>query len=285
MTPVQITLRNEHRAFEGIQGFYEHLSMECNGPMRFSVYLPPAALKGEEVPALYFLAGLTCTEETFTIKAGAQRRAAALGLALVTCDTSPRGARFPGDDEAWDFGQGAGFYLDASEAPWSSAYRMESYVASELRELIEASFPVRDDARGIFGHSMGGHGALSLALRHPELYHSVSAFAPIVAPSQVPWGMKAFSRYLGDDRKRWAAHDTVELLKTRRHPSTLLVDQGTRDKFLEEQLRPELLQAACEQSGQSLLLRMREGYDHSYYFIASFVEDHLAHHARMLAVR
>lgn len=285
MTPLQITLRNEHRAFDGVQGFYEHQSEECKGPMRFAVFLPPAALRGEEVPALYFLAGLTCTEETFTIKGGAQRRAAALGLALVTCDTSPRSARFDGDDESWDFGQGAGFYLDASEAPWSSAYRMESYITRELRELIESSFPIADDARGIFGHSMGGHGALSLALRHPELYHSVSAFAPIVAPSQVPWGEKAFSRYLGADRKRWAGHDTVELLKTRRHPSTLLVDQGTRDKFLEEQLRPELLQAACEQSGQSLLLRMREGYDHSYYFISSFVEDHLAHHARMLAAR
>ena len=282
-TTPQITLRSEQRAFDGLQGFYEHESQLCRGPMRFSVYLPPAALKGDEVPALYFLAGLTCTEETFMIKAGAQRRAAALGLALVTCDTSPRSARFPGDDEAWDFGQGAGFYLDASEAPWSSAYRMESYVTGELRELVEANFPISDEVRGIFGHSMGGHGALTLALRHPALYQSVSAFAPINAPSQVPWGQKAFTRYLGESRARWAEHDACELLKTRTHASPLLIDQGTQDKFLCDQLRPELLQAACEMSGQQLTLRMRDGYDHSYYFIASFVEDHLAHHARILA--
>lgn len=279
----KITRRAEHRAFEGLQGFYEHESAVCGGPMRFAVYLPPAALDGDEVPALYYLAGLTCTEETFVLKAGARRRAAALGLALVTCDTSPRAARFVGDDESWDFGQGAGFYLDATESPWSSAYRMESYVTRELRELVEASFPVRDDLRGLFGHSMGGHGALTLGLRHPELYQSVSAFAPIVAPSQVPWGQKAFARYLGTDRAAWAEHDAVELLKTHRHPGTLLVDQGTHDKFLAEQLRPELLQAACEASGQSLSLRMREGYDHSYYFIESFVEEHLVHHARALS--
>jgi S-formylglutathione hydrolase len=279
----QITLRSEQRAFEGLQGYYEHESKVCAGTMRFSIYLPPAALRGDEVPALYFLAGLTCTEETFMVKAGAQRRAAALGLALVTCDTSPRGARFPGDDASWDFGQGAGFYLDASEAPWSGAYRMESYVTEELRELVEQSFPIRDDARGLFGHSMGGHGALTLALRHPELYQSVSAFAPIVAPSRVPWGTKAFSRYLGDDRARWAEHDTCELLKSRTHPSTLLVDQGTQDKFLCDQLRPELLQEAAATSGQALTLRMRDGYDHSYYFIATFVEEHLVHHARALS--
>jgi S-formylglutathione hydrolase len=251
--------------------------------MRFGVYLPPAALAGEQVPALYFLAGLTCNEETFFIKAGAQRRAAALGLALVSCDTSPRAARFAGDDESWDFGQGAGFYLDATQPPWSGAYRMYSYVTRELRELVEASFPVCADLRGIFGHSMGGHGALSIALREPQLYQSVSALAPVVAPSQVPWGIKAFSRYLGDDRGAWAEHDTVELLKSRRHPSTLLVDQGSRDKFLDEQLKPELLEAACRASGQPLTLRMREGYDHSYYFVASCMDDHLAHHARILA--
>jgi S-formylglutathione hydrolase len=279
----EITLRSEHRAFEGLQGYYEHDSVECVGPMRFSVYLPPSALKrGEEVPALYFLAGLTCTEETFMIKAGAQKRAAELDIALVTCDTSPRAARFSGDAEAWDFGQGAGFYVDATERPWSAAYRMYSYVTRELRTLVESSFPIRDDVRGIFGHSMGGHGALTIALREPQLYQSVSAFAPICAPSQVPWGEKAFSRYLGNDRTLWAAHDAVELLKTRSHSSTLLIDQGTADKFLCEQLRPELLAAACEVSGQSLALRMREGYDHSYYFIASFIDDHLTHHARIL---
>jgi S-formylglutathione hydrolase len=278
-----VTLRSEHACHEGLQGYYEHHSEVCGGPMRFSVYLPPEAVKrGHEVPALYFLAGLTCTEETFMIKAGAQRRAAALGLALVTCDTSPRSARFPGDDEAWDFGQGAGFYVDASEAPWSSAYRMYSYVTRELPALVERSFPVRDDVRGISGHSMGGHGALSIGLRESARYQSVSAFAPIVAPSQVPWGHKAFSRYLGPERARWVAHDSVALVAAHQHPGTLLVDQGTRDKFLDEQLRPELLQAACAHSEQQLSLRLREGYDHSYYFIASFIDEHLEHHARAL---
>jgi S-formylglutathione hydrolase len=272
-----VKIRGEHRAFGGVQGFYEHDSEACAGPMRFAVYLPPAS---GPVPALYYLAGLTCTEETFFAKAGAQRVAAELGLALVTCDTSPRAARFPGDDEHWDFGQGAGFYLDATEAPWSAAYRMETYVTRDLRAVVEASFPVLRDRRGLFGHSMGGHGALTLALRHPDLYASVSAFAPIVAPSQVPWGVKAFSRYLGADRARWAEHDTVELLRSRRFPSTPLVDQGTADKFLERELRPELLRAAA--AGRPLELRIHEGYDHSYYFIATFVEDHLRHHARLL---
>ncbi|MDB4977060.1 MAG: S-formylglutathione hydrolase [Myxococcaceae bacterium] len=279
-----ITVRSEQRAYDGKQGFYEHQSEACAGPMRFGIYLPPAALQGGRVPALYFLAGLTCNEETFAIKAGAQRRASALGLALVTCDTSPRATRFDGDDTDWDFGRGAGFYLDALESPWSSAYRMHTYVTRELRELVEASFPIRNDARGIFGHSMGGHGALTIALREPTLYQSVSAFAPIVAPSQVPWGTKAFARYLGPDRARWAEHDTVELLKAgRTHPGTLLIDQGSSDKFLEGQLRPELLHAACEASGQSLQLRMRDGYDHSYYFVATYIDDHLVHHARALS--
>jgi S-formylglutathione hydrolase len=280
----QITLRSEHRTHEGTQGFYEHQSSACAGPMRFAVFLPPAALRGEEVPALYFLAGLTCTEETFAIKAGAQRRAAALGLALVTCDTSPRATRLPGDDASWDFGQGAGFYVDASESPWAGTYNMYSYVTEELRTLVERSFPIRDDARGIFGHSMGGHGALTIGLRNPALYASVSAFAPIVAPSQVPWGQKAFAGYLGNERAGWAQYDSVELLKEHTHPNPLLVDQGTGDKFLDGQLKPELLLAACEKSGQKLELRMREGYDHSYYFIQSFIEDHLVHHARILAL-
>lgn len=277
-----ITTRSEQRCFDGVQGFYEHQSDACGGPMRFAVYLPPAA-RERKVPALYYLAGLTCTEETFVIKAGAQRVAAELGLALVTCDTSPRTARYPGDDANWDFGQGAGFYLDATEAPWSGAYRMETYVTRELREAVEANFAVRDDVRGIFGHSMGGHGALTLALRHPGQYRSVSAFAPIVAPSQVPWGEKAFTGYLGADRSKWAEHDATELIKSgRRFDGKLLIDQGTADKFLERELRPEIFEAACKDAGQPLTLRRHEGYDHSYYFIATFVEDHLRHHAEAL---
>jgi S-formylglutathione hydrolase len=215
-------------------------------------------------------------------KAGAQRVAAALGLALVACDTSPRAARFPGDDADWDFGQGAGFYLDATEAPWSSAYRMERYVVDELPALVERELPIASDRRGICGHSMGGHGALVLALRHAARYRSVSAFAPIAAAALVPWGEKAFSHYLGGDRARWAEHDASALVRTRRFPGTILVDQGTNDKFLASQLRPELLAAACAESGQPLALRMRDGYDHSYYFIATFIEEHLRHHAAAL---
>jgi S-formylglutathione hydrolase len=277
-----VKTRAEHRLFDGRQLYCEHDSAACAGPMRFSVYLPPAAVAGARVPALYYLAGLTCTDETFMTKAGAQRVAAALGLALVACDTSPRAARFPGDDADWDFGQGAGFYLDATKPPWSSAYRMERYVVDELPGLVERELPIAGDRRGIFGHSMGGHGALVLALRHPERYRSVSAFAPIAAPSLVPWGDKAFRGYLGGDRARWAEHDASALVRTRRFPGTLLVDQGTSDKFLTTQLRPELLATACAASGQPLALRLREGYDHSYYFIATFVEEHLRHHAAAL---
>jgi S-formylglutathione hydrolase len=274
---VTYTVRAESRVAGGVQGFYEHTSEACAGPMKFGVYLPPDA---RDVPALYFLAGLTCTEETFAIKAHAQRFAAEHGIALITPDTSPRAARFAGDDADWDFGQGAGFYLDATAAPWSGAYRMYTYVTQELPALIERAFPV-SSVRGIFGHSMGGHGALSIALKEPALYRSASAFAPICAPSQVPWGDKAFSRYL-QRREEWAAYDTVQLLASHRHPGTLLVDQGTSDKFLREQLRPELLEQACQQHGQKLTLRRHEGYDHSYYFIQTFIADHLAHHAAAL---
>lgn len=273
-----------HPVFGGEQHFGTHQSSSCGGPMKVSVFLPPQAsgAHAERRPALYYLAGLTCTEETFVIKAGAQRIAAELGLVLVTCDTSPRTARCPGDDEAWDFGQGAGFYVDATEAPWSSAYRMETYVTQELRELVERSFPVDPAVRGIFGHSMGGHGALTLSLRWPALYQSVSAFAPICAPSQVPWGQKAFSRYLGDDKMKWRAYDTVALLASRVFPSKLLVDQGLADKFLHRELRPDLLEAACAAAGQGLELRRHHGYDHSYYFIQTLMEDHLRHHASVL---
>ncbi|MET0385382.1 MAG: S-formylglutathione hydrolase [Polyangiales bacterium] len=276
--------RSEHRCFGGMQGFYEHDSTLCAGTMRFAVYLPPAALAGKRVPVVYFLAGLTCTEETFVIKAGAQRRAAALGLAVVTCDTSPRAARFAGDDAAWDFGQGAGFYVDATREPWSSAYRMRSYVTRELRTLVEEQFPIANGQRGIFGHSMGGHGALSIALALPGEYLSASAFAPIVAPSRVPWGQKAFTGYLGSDTTQWAEYDTLALLERHSFAGTFRVDQGTADQFLARELKPELLEATCAAAEQPLELRRREGYDHSYYFIASFIDEHLDHHARALGL-
>ncbi|MBS2017838.1 MAG: S-formylglutathione hydrolase [Deltaproteobacteria bacterium] len=277
-----IETSSEHRASGGKQGFYTAKSEACSGAMRFSVYLPPRALAGEKVPAVYYLAGLTCNDEHLPTKGAAQRLAAELGLALVACDTSPREARFPGDDESWDFGQGAGFYLDATEAPWSSAYKMETHVVRELPAWVEAHFPVAGDRRGIFGHSMGGHGALTLALRHPGRYQSASAFAPIVAPSRVPWGEKAFSRYLGADRASWLAHDACALVSKTQLPFELLVDQGTSDKFLERELRPELFEEACTAAKQALRLRRHEGYDHSYYFIATFMEDHLRHHAKLL---
>ncbi len=272
---------SERRCFGGVQGFYRHESEAAGGPMRIGVFVPEGAGRSPR-PALYFLAGLTCTEETFAIKAGAQRAAAARGLVLVTCDTSPRAVRYPGDDADEDFGLGAGFYVDATEAPWRATYRMDTYVTNELPALVEASFPVIPDARGIFGHSMGGHGALALALRNPGRYRSVSAFAPIVAPSRVPWGRRAFAGYLGPDEAAWAAYDACALVRARPLPIPLLVDQGTADKFLDVQLKPELFEAACADAGQSLRLRRHAGYDHSYYFIASFVDEHLAHHAGAL---
>ena len=273
---------SEQRCFGGVQGFYRHRSDAVGGPMRFAVFVPPEVRSPR--PALYYLAGLTCTEETFVIKAGAQRRAAELGMVLVTCDTSPREARYPGDDASWDFGVGAGFYVDATQEPWRQSYRMDTYVTRELPAVIEASFPVAAGERGIFGHSMGGHGALALAMRNPGMYRSVSAFAPVVAPSVVPWGEKAFGRYLGPDRSAWSAYDACELVRTRPLPYHLLVDVGTADKFLEVQLRPELFERACADAGQKLELRRHPGYDHSYYFIATFVEDHLIHHAKALGL-
>jgi S-formylglutathione hydrolase len=270
---------SEQHCFGGVQGFYKHESKACAGPMRFSVYIPP---KAKSCAHLYYLAGLTCTEETFFAKAGAQRLAAELGIALITCDTSPRSVRVPGDDTSWDFGQSAGFYLDAIREPWRVAYAMETYVTEELRTLVEANFPVDPSRRGIFGHSMGGHGALTLALKHANLYRSVSAFAPIVAPSKVPWGEKAFSGYLGDDKSVWHAHDACELVRKHKRTSPILVDQGDADKFLQRELKPELFEAACKEAGQALTLRMQAGYDHSYYFIQSFVADHLDFHAKQL---
>ncbi len=278
-----VVTKKEHRCFAGLQGFYEHQSAACAGPMRFAVYQPPAALRGERVPVLYYLAGLTCSEETFAIKSGAQRVAAELGLALVSCDTSPRATRFPGDDAADDFGLGAGFYLDATQAPWSSAYRMYTYVTCDLREAVEANFPVDGARRGIFGHSMGGHGALVIALRNPGDYRSVSAFAPVATPGAVPWGEKAFTGYLGPAREAWREWDASALVRAgRRLERPILIDQGTADPFLSKQLRPELFEAACAEAGQPLTLARREGYDHGYFFVSSFMEPHLRWHHELL---
>ena len=270
----------ESRAsFGGVQGVWSHRSRALGCAMKVAVYLPPQATRGR-VPVLYWLSGLSCTEQNFITKAGAQAHAAQHGLAIVAVDTSPRGEGVP-DDPAYDLGQGAGFYVDATREPWSRHFRMAEYVADELPGLVEASFPVTD-RRAISGHSMGGHGALVLALRNPGRYRSVSAFAPIVAPSQVPWGQKAFAAYLGDDRAAWRAHDATELVATAAERLPLLVDQGDADEFLAGQLRPELLEAACAAAGHPLTLRMQPGYDHSYYFIATFMGDHVAHHAHAL---
>ena len=270
----------QHASFGGRQEVWQHASTSTGTPMRFGIYLPPAALAGERCPVLYWLSGLTCTEQNFITKAGAQEHAARHGLIVVAPDTSPRGEGVA-NDPAYDLGQGAGFYLNATQAPWAPHFRMEDYVVQELPALIEQHFPATE-ARGIAGHSMGGHGALTLALRHPGRYRSASAFSPIVAPSQVPWGQKAFGAYLGDDRAAWAQHDAVALVAGASERLPLLVDQGEADEFLAGQLRPELLQAACEAACHPLTLRLQLGYDHSYYFIASFMGDHVAHHASAL---
>ncbi|MBP1474423.1 S-formylglutathione hydrolase [Frateuria sp. MAH-13] len=276
------TLSEQH-CHGGVQGFYRHDSRVCGGPMRFALYLPPQSTR-QPCPVLWFLAGLTCTEETATIKAGAQRLAAALGLALVMPDTSPRDTGLDGATGDWEFGEGAGFYLDATQKPWAARFNMRSYVAEELPALLSGKFPVDITRAGICGHSMGGHGALTLALAYPQRYRSVSAFAPIVAPSRVPWGQKAFSRYLGDDATAWSGYDACALVRQQTFPGTILIDQGEADRFLAEQLRPELFEQACAEAGQPLVLRRHPGYDHSYWFISSFIDDHLRHHAKALGL-
>lgn len=279
-----MNLLSEHGCFGGVQGFHAHDSVVVGLPMRFSLFLPPQARAGR-VPLLVYLAGLTCTEETFPMKAGAQRLASELGLALLAPDTSPRGAKLPGEADSWDFGVGAGFWLDATREPWSRHWRMASWLLDELLPHVTRGFDLDGDRVGIFGHSMGGHGALTLALRHPGRFRSVSAFAPIAAPMRCPWGEKAFSGYLGEDRGQWRAHDASELMRVQAappFPDGILVDQGLADKFLAEQLHPEAFEAACEAAGQPLELRRHAGYDHGYYFIASFVDDHLRHHAKAL---
>ena len=281
-----LELLSSHACFGGEQRFYRHDSGAIGLPMKFAVYLPPQASQGP-VPALLYLAGLTCTEETFAIKASAQRRAAELGLALITPDTSPRGANVPGEAESWDFGVGAGFYLDATQAPWATHWRMESYLMNELLALCTAQLPIDAQRLGIFGHSMGGHGALTLALRHPGRFKTLSAFAPICAPTQCPWGEKAFTGYLGADRTSWGEHDATVLMENQPlapYPGGILIDQGLADKFLEGQLHPHLFEAACTQIGQPLTLRRHAGYDHGYYFIQTFIDDHLQHHAKGLGV-
>lgn len=268
---------SENKMHGGTQYVYVHAAEANACEMRVSVFIPPQA-KDALCPAVVWLSGLTCTEENFTVKAGAQKMAAELGLIIIAPDTSPRGDDVP-DDDAYDFGKGAGFYLNATQKPWAENFQMETYVRDELTAWMCENLPINPDRIGIFGHSMGGHGALTLHLKSPELYKTCSAFAPIVAPMQVPWGQKALAGYLGEDMSTWAAYDAVELVKASPSRTTILIDQGRADNFLAEQLQPDLFEAACAQSGQALELRMQESYDHSYYFIASFIEDHLRHHA------
>lgn len=271
------------RCFDGRQLRVQHASSTCHCDMTFSIYLPPQAEK-QKVPVVWWLSGLTCTDQNFVTKAGAQRVAAELGVAVVAPDTSPRGEGVPGDsDSGWDFGIGAGFYVNATQAPFDRHYHMYDYVQQELPALVEKEFPLNMSRQGIMGHSMGGHGALTLALRHPDQYRSVSAFSPICAPSQCAWGQKALAGYLGQDRGAWRGHDAVALLEDRGFDKPMLVEQGLADKFLQDQLKPDLLKAACERARVSLKLNLREGYDHSYYFIATYIENHLRYHAEALA--
>ncbi len=272
---------SEHVSHGGVVGFYEHPSIQTGTPMKFSVFVPPQA-KTKKLPVLYFLAGLTCTEETFMMKAGALKYAAEAGLILVANDTSPRGLNLPGEHTDWDFGSGAGFYLDAEAEPWAPHYRMYSYVTQELRILVEANFPIAIGRRGICGHSMGGHGALVLALKNPSLYQSVSALAPICHPVIAPWGIKAFSNYLGPDQSRWQAWDASLLMRKNPYPGEVLVDLGLADKWIADNLLPDALEEAAKASGQKLTFRRHPGYDHAYWFVQSFIPDHIRWHAERL---
>ncbi len=278
-----ITVLGEFACFGGVQGFYQHDSKAIGAPMRFGVYRPPQAAQ-HPVPMLFFLAGLACNEEVFPSKAGAQRDAAEHGVMLVSPDTSPRRTGLPGATGEWDVGEGASFYVDATRAPWSQRFRMETWLTDELPTLLASRFPARADRIGVFGHSMGGHGALVLGLRNPKCFGSVSALAPVCAASQSPWGRKAFQRYFGDDPEAAQSHDAVELVRAGARVPHLLVDVGTADRFIDEQLKPGLLEQACQEHGQPLTLRRHAGYDHSYFFVSSFVGEHVAHHAGVLGV-
>ncbi|WP_419904255.1 S-formylglutathione hydrolase [Kiloniella sp.] len=286
MSDIKVTdleLISENKMFGGLQRVYCHVSSVCNGAMRFAIYLPPAALEGKKVPVLTYLSGLTCTEDNVTVKAGAQRIASELGMIFIAPDTSPRGQNIEGEDDSYDFGSAAGFYLDATQEPWAKSYNMYSYITKELQEVISANFESADMSRqGITGHSMGGHGALTIHLKNPDLFKSCSAFAPICAPMSCPWGEKALTGYLGSNQDSWRDYDATELVRRSPSKATLLVDQGTSDNFLKEQLKPELLEEACKETGQSLNLRLQDGYDHSYFFMATFIEDHLKHHFEAL---
>lgn len=277
-----LTLNTHQRCFGGWQNVYRHDSNVLNCNMNFGVYLPPQA-ETQSCPVIYWLSGLTCTEQNFITKAGAQQYAAQHGLIVVAPDTSPRGCNLPGEDDSYDFGSGAGFYLNAIQEPWAKHYRMYDYVVSELPGVIAANFPILETHQGIMGHSMGGYGALMIALKNPGRFKSVSAFSPIVAPSQVPWGQKAFHNYLGDNQSDWLAYDPTHLVRDTSERLPILIDQGEADSFLQEQLQPEKFAAACKAVKHPLTLRMQPGYDHSYYFIATFIGDHLAHHAAAMA--
>ncbi len=281
MLDLKIEQLNVSKNFGGWTGMYSHPSASCGGEMKFSVFLPPQAESGA-VPVLYWLSGLTCNHENFITKAGAQQYAAESGIMLVAPDTSPRGAGVEGEDEAYDLGSGAGFYINASEEKWATNYRMEDYIMQELPEIIRSNFPVLEERESIFGHSMGGHGALTLALKNPGHFRSVSAFSPICAPSQCQWGEKIFANYLGENREVWKKHDANELIQSSTLEIPLLIDQGGDDPFLEKELNFELFRKTCEKRNQKLTARLQSGYDHSYYFITTFMEDHIQHHSKAL---
>lgn len=278
------SLRKKHKMFGGYTGYFTHEAKTCGLPMNFSVFVPEVAKK-KPVPVLYFLSGLTCTEENFMVKSGAQRFAAEHGVLIVACDTSPRGLDIPGIREGWDFGEGAGFYVTATESPWAENFNLYEYVLTELPSVIESDFPASVGQRSIMGHSMGGHGALVLALRNSERYRSVSAFSPIVSPTRCPWGEKAFSRYLGSDRKTWEQYDASLLIAKAGKKIPMMIDQGAADEFLKQQLKPELMVEAARTADYPIDYRLRDGYDHSYYFISTFVSEHIAFHAEHLKKR